>query len=228
MLLGGRMLTLNAMFVESWPSLIPRGLVLSPTQLQKGGEGAARDLLGCYLLSTIGGEVVGGKIVETEVYLGSRDPASHAAERIGRTTRNAPMFGPAGTAYVYFIYGMHWCLNVVTGEEGDPQAVLVRAIEPEFGCEVIRRRRRRDRDLTNGPARLCQALGINGSLNGHRFGQDPLFLIGGDPTGTEQIGVSGRIGVRRADDWPLRFFLRGHADVSHGKAAEPASQAMLP
>ena len=97
------MLTLNAMSIEAWPSLIPRGLVLSPTQLQKGGEGAARDLLGCYLLSTIGGEVVGGKIVEIEAYLGSRDPGNHAAERVGRTTRNAQMFGPAGTAYVYFI-----------------------------------------------------------------------------------------------------------------------------
>ena len=222
------MLTLNAMSVEAWRSFVPRGPVLSPGQLQKGGEGAARDLLGCYLVSTIGGEVVGGKIVETEAYLGSRDPASHAAERVGRTTRNAPMFGPAGRAYVYFIYGMHWCLNVVTGEEGDPQAVLVRAIEPEFGGEVIRRRRKRDRDLTNGPARLCQALGIDGSLNGHQFGQDPLFLIGGDPTGNKQIGVSGRIGVRRADDWPLRFYLRGHPDVSRGKAAEPASGAILP
>lgn len=220
--------TLSATSVEVWRSLVPRGLVLSPTQLQKGGEGAARDLLGCYLVSTIGGEVVGGKIVETEAYLGSRDPASHAAERVGRTERNAPMFGPAGTAYVYFIYGMHWCLNVVIGKEGDPQAVLVRAIEPEFGGEVIRRRRKRDRDLTNGPARLCQALGIDGSLNGHRFGQDPLFLIGGDPTGAKEVGVSGRISVRRADDWPLRFYLRGHPDVSRGKAAEPASRGILP
>ncbi len=202
--------------------------MLAPTRLLNGAEGAARDLLGCFLVSNIKGEVVGGRIVETEAYLGLKDPASHAAERIGRTMRNATMFGPAGTAYVYLIYGMHWCFNVVSDAEGDPQAVLVRAIEPQFGHDTIRRRRGRDQDLTNGPARLCQAFGIEGSLDGHSLGQEPLLLLAGKPPADEEIGVSGRVGVRQADDWPLRFFLRGHPDVSRAKPAVAAHRSILP
>ena len=159
-------------------------------------ENAARDLLGSYLVSTIGGGVAGGRIVETEAYLGLPDPASHAAERIGRTGRNAPMFGPSGIAYVYFVYGMHWCFNVVTGEEGDPQAVLVRAIEPGFGIRQMRIRRGRENDLTNGPARLCQALGIDGALNWHPCDRRPLLLIQGAPPPPDRIAVTGRVGIR--------------------------------
>ena len=208
--------------MEAWCSFIPEGTVLAGARFQTGAEAAARDLLGCFLVSTVGGQVVGGRIVETEAYLGLSDPASHAAERVGHTARNAPMFGPPGTAYVYLIYGMHWCFNVVAGGEGDPQAVLVRAVEPLFGVKRMRRRRCRNRDLTNGPGRLCQALGIDGALNGHRCERAPLFLIhDGQPTDGE-IAVSGRIGIRKAENWPLRFYLRGHPHVSRGKAAVPA------
>lgn len=201
---------------------------MSAAELTAGAEDAARRLLGCYLISSIEGEAVGGTIVETEAYLGLPDPASHAAARIGRTVRNAPMFGPAGTAYVYFIYGMHWCFNVVAGEEEDPQAVLIRAIQPEFGFDRMRSRRGRDRDLTNGPARLCEALAIDGALNGHPCDRDPLVLARVDRPALARIGVSGRVGIRRARDWPLRFYLEGHPDVSRGRAAKPASRGVLP
>ena len=101
----------------------------------------ARELLGCYLRSTLGGVTVGGVVVETEAYVGPEDPASHAAAGIGKTKRNATMFGPPGRAYVYRSYGIHWCLNVVTGEVGMPAAVLIRALDPICGSEAMRLRR---------------------------------------------------------------------------------------
>jgi DNA-3-methyladenine glycosylase len=204
------------------------GRPLDPEALCTGAEEAARLLLGCTLVSTVGGETTGGRIVETEAYLGLPDPASHAAERIGRTRRNEPMFGEPGTAYVYRIYGLHWCFNVVVARRGDPQAVLIRAIEPELGAEAMRGRRRRSRDLTSGPARLCEALGIEGSLNGHLLSEPPLLLRAGPAPAAHDVGVSGRIGVRHAADWPLRFFLRGSAYVSPGKGAPPAERSVLP
>ena len=218
----------SSMPPEAWSSLVSGGQAIGSGELVTNAEEAAQDLLGSYLISTVGGRVTGGRIVETEAYMGRQDPASHAAERIGRTARNATMFGESGRAYVYFVYGMHWCVNVVTGREGDPQAVLVRAIEPQFGTAPMRQRRGRDRDLTNGPARLCQALGIDGRLNGHPLGKAPLSLIAGKRPSGMKIGVSGRVGVRMADDWPLRFFLEGHAAVSRSKACKPAPRSVLP
>jgi DNA-3-methyladenine glycosylase len=196
--------------------------------LLPGAEAAARHLLGCYLVSTIGGRPVCGRIVETEAYLGRRDPASHARERVGRTRRNDPMFGPPGTAYIYFVYGMHWCFNVVAAPEGEPEAVLVRALEPAFGHDVMGERRGRPRDLANGPARLCAALGIDGSLNGHHLSSAPLLLLEPPERPDAEVAVSGRIGVREAASWPLRFFYRGHPDVSRAKGAEPAPRTVLP
>jgi len=187
--------------------------VVPSRHLLRPAEEVARELLGCRLLSSVGGEVTSGTIVEVEAYVGPHDPASHAAARIGRTPRNSAMFGPAGTAYVYRIYGLHWCLNVVTGEEGEPAAVLVRALEPDGGTEVMSRRRRR-RPLTSGPGRLCQALGVTGELDGHPLQEPPLQLLQGPPVAEEAAGVSGRIGIREAADWPLRFYLRGHPHVS--------------
>lgn len=207
---------------------MPGGRPVSRRTLLTGAENAARDLLGSYLVSTIGGVAAGGRIVETEAYLGLPDPASHAAERIGRTARNAPMFGPSGIAYVYFVYGMHWCFNVVTGKEGDPQAVLVRAIEPVFGIRQMGIRRGRENDLTNGPARLCEALGIDGTLNWHTLDRRPLLLIRGAPPPQDRIAVTGRVGIRAAEDWPLRFHIEGHPDVSRGLAAPAASRDVLP
>jgi len=183
--------------------------------LERSAEEVARDLLGCRLVSTIGGVEVGGRIVETEAYIGPQDPASHAAARIGRTSRNDPMFGPAGMAYVYFIYGMHWCFNVVTSRTGDPQAVLIRALEPDAGLATMRARRGTTPNLTNGPARLAVALSIDGRMNGHRLSDPPLRLLQGEMQEAERLGVSGRIGIREAEDWPLRFFIDGHPNLSH-------------
>lgn len=187
---------------------LPREFFLRPA------SEVARELLGCRLVSTMEGLRTGGRIVETEAYVGPHDPACHAAERTGRTSRNAPMFGPGGTSYVYFVYGMHWCFNVVTGEPDDPQAVLIRALEPEEGHEVMARRRERSRDLTNGPARLCQALGLTGELNGHPLERPPLVLVPGDRVPDGDVAVSGRIGIREARDWPLRYFVAGDPHVS--------------
>ena len=173
----------------------------------------ARDLLGARLISTVEGLRTEAVIVETEAYLGAEDPASHAAERIGRTRRNRAMFGPAGRAYVYLIYGMHWCLNVVTGEDGVAQAVLLRGAEALVGEDVMERRRGR-RPLLAGPGRLCQALGVKGDLYGHRLDEPPLRLAAGWKVADDAVEVSGRVGVVAADDWPLRFFVRGSPGVS--------------
>ena len=125
----------------------------------------ARDLLGKKLIRRIDGTALSGIIVETEDYCGTNDSACHAHR--GRTSRNAVMFGPPGFAYVYFTYGMHYLLNLVTQEEGNPCAVLLRAIEPLSGLAEMRaRRKRHGKELTNGPAKLCQALAIDKSFNG--------------------------------------------------------------
>ncbi|HEX7092005.1 MAG TPA: DNA-3-methyladenine glycosylase [Longimicrobiales bacterium] len=201
---------------------------LPPAFYARPADAVARDLLGAVLVSTTGGAPVSGRIVEVEAYLGPHDAASHAAERTGRTARNASMFGPPGIAYVYRIYGLHWCLNAVTGPEGYPAAVLIRALEPLEGIDVMRRRRglrpagsdagrRRqgqDRGLTSGPARLAQALGIDGALDGHRLQDPPLVLAEGEGVDPSAIAVGPRIGVTRAADWPLRFYIRDNPWVS--------------
>jgi DNA-3-methyladenine glycosylase len=177
-------------------------------------ETVARELLGCYLRSTLGGSVVEGVIVETEAYLGQEDPASHAATRMGKTKRNASMFGPPGHAYVYRSYGTHWCLNVVTGEVGAPSAVLIRALDPMGGVETIEARRGGRRPLCSGPGRLAEALGVSGEMDGHPLSQVPLQLLHGWGVPDSKVGISGRIGIRQAANLPLRFFLLGHPEVS--------------
>ena len=185
-----------------------------PTFYARGAREVARELLGCRLVSTVDGERVAGVVVETEAYVGPDDPASHARKSVGRTERNASMFGPSGRAYVYRSYGIHWCLNVVTGDVGDPVAVLLRALDPMEGSETMARRRGRETDLCSGPGRLSQALGVTGDLDGHDLSRPPLVLQRGWSVDPARIGVSGRIGIRRAVDWPLRFYLRGHPSVS--------------
>jgi DNA-3-methyladenine glycosylase len=170
-------------------------------------------------VSEVGERRAEGVIVEVEAYVGPHDPASHAAERIGRTERNRVMFAAAGVAYVYFIYGMHWCLNVVTSAQGHPSAVLIRALDPLVGTDVMARRRGRS-PLTSGPGRLCQALGITGELNGHDLRWAPLRLVPGWPLADHDVVASPRIGVRHAADWPLRFHVVGHSAVS--RARHPA------
>ena len=170
----------------------------------------ARGLIGKLVVSSIGGEETAGRIVETEAYVGPEDPASHAAERIGRTERNNAMFGPPGTAYVYLSYGIHWCLNAVSDREDHPGAVLIRALEPLEGLPVMRRRRGTpDRDLARGPGRLCQALGITGDLNGHVLDEEPLVFLDAPELPDDAVDAGPRIGISKAKDWPLRFTLRG-------------------
>ena len=156
-----------------------------------------------------------GRIVETEAYLGPDDPASHAAA--GLTERNRALHGPPGTAYVYFIYGMHWCVNAVTREAGHGSAVLIRALEPMAGLPLMRRRRRGrpDRELASGPARLCEALGIDGRLDGAPLDRGRLRILEGARIPDADVVVTARVGIRRAADWPLRFVVRGSPWVSH-------------
>lgn len=174
---------------------------------------AARNLLGSVLVSTVDGVETSGVVVETEAYLGPHDPASHARAATGRTARNEAMFGDPGTLYVYLSHGLHHCANVVTGKRDDPAAVLLRALEPRSGLERMARRRGRPADLCNGPGRLAQALGIALRHNGHALSEPPVRLTPGRGFARAQIGVSGRVGVSQAADWPLRFFVKGHPAV---------------
>ncbi len=181
--------------------------------LNGGAASVARRLLGTTVLSTVNGVETRGVIVETEAYLGLDDPASHAHASKRRTPRNDAMFRARGTLYVYISYGIHHCINVVTGEEGDPAAVLIRALEPTGGLGTMAARRGRDADLCNGPGRLAQALGITMRQNYHDLARPPIQLRPGEPVADAEVGTSGRIGVSRAADWPLRFFVKGHSAV---------------
>jgi len=174
----------------------------------------ARALLGARLVSTVGGVRTVGVIVETEAYGGADDPASHAATRVGRTRRNAAMFGPPNHAYVYRSYGMHWCVNVVTGVEGDPRAVLLRGVEPLEGEDAMARRRHGRFPIAAGPGRLCEAMGIDGFLDRHDLSAPPLCLEPGWTVPTAQVSASGRVGVKVAAERLLRFFVVGSSGVS--------------
>ena len=172
-------------------------------------------------MSTVGGVRVTGVIVETEAYLGPGDPASHAAVRAGRTQRNRAMFGRAGIAYVYRSYGVHWCLNVVTGAEGSPEAVLIRGLEVLDGSEHATARRGGREPLAAGPGRLCEALGVTGDLYGHDLTRPPLMLVGGWPIPDADVGVSGRVGVSAAAERPFRFYVVGSPGVSRASQRIP-------
>lgn len=178
-------------------------------------EEIAKKLLGKILVRVYKGNILAGKIVETEAYLDENDLASHSA--IGMTERNKVMFGEAGLAYVYFTYGMHYCFNVVTGEEGKGSAVLIRALEPIEGIEQMKKfRRKKDvHILTNGPAKLCQALKIDKSLNGVDLKiSNEIFIA--EPSEKEQIEIvtSTRIGIEKSKDLPLRFYIKENKFVS--------------
>lgn len=173
----------------------------------------ARALLGQVLIAESSEGRASGIIVETEAYTGPDDPACHAAKRIGRTRRNDPLFGPPGTAYIHLNYGIHWCLNAVTDREGHPAAVLIRALEPLEGESLMRSRRGRD-ELTNGPARLTQALGIGPHHQRHFLGVSPLWIGAGAPIPDHRVVVAPRIGISRARDRKLRFFVEDSPWVS--------------
>ena len=171
----------------------------------------ARDLLGKVLVHG----PAAGLIVETEAYLGGDDLAAHSARGITDLTR--VIFGPPGHAYVYFIYGMYECLNVVAEGVGSPGCVLIRAVEPLEGIPRMRRRRpgaRGIEDLANGPGKLTLALGITRRHNGADFTRGPLTIHAPQRQEPVQIAVSPRIGIRHCADWPLRFFIEGNRYVS--------------
>jgi DNA-3-methyladenine glycosylase len=165
----------------------------------------APELLGALVVSEVGGVRTAGRIVETEAYEGPHDPASHAAARIGRTRRNEALFGPPGIAYVHLNYGVHWCFNAVADAEGSPHGVLIRALEPVAGQKHMRCRRSRD-DLTNGPARLAQALGIGPDLQGHRLDGPPVWIESGSPVPPQALVTTIRVGISRGADLPFRFY----------------------
>jgi len=165
----------------------------------------ARDLLGKHLVHVIDGVARVGRIVETEAYLGEHDRAAHSSK--GCTPRTRVMFGPPGHAYVYLVYGMHWCMNVVTEREGHASAVLLRALEPVQYLE----------GRTQGPALLCKAMGITGALSGHDLLSQDLFVAAPAVEPPVAIVKSARIGVDYAGSWArrlLRFQIRGNAYVS--------------
>jgi DNA-3-methyladenine glycosylase len=210
----------------------------------------APDLLGCVLWHTGAAGLVAARLVEVEAYRGAIDPASHSYR--GRTARNAVMFGPPGYAYVYFTYGMHYCVNLVCQPAGLAEAVLIRAGAVVEGTDLARRRRyglaeadgstgagtgrHRDRDLARGPGRLCQALGIDRSLDG-ADACAPDGPIGISPpeafdqaevAGSGAIRVGPRVGISRAADLPWRYWLGGDGHVSAYKALRPREPQLKP
>jgi DNA-3-methyladenine glycosylase len=191
---------------------LPASFFTRPTEL------VARSLLGCLVVSAVDGRLTAGRIVETEAYLGADDPGSHAATK-GMTARNAVMYGPGGTAYVYFTYGNHHMLNVVCEEEGTAGAVLLRALHPTHGIDAMSHRRggRALHELCSGPGKLCQALGVDASDNGTVFGEGRLSLYHGDLTPGERIAVSGRVGLTRGHELQLRYYVQGDPFVSRGR-----------
>lgn len=177
----------------------------------------ARRLLGKKLVRVIEGKKLSGTIVEVEAYRGSSDPASHAYK--GKTARNEVMFGEAGHSYVYFTYGFHHCLNVVTEPAGVSGAVLIRALEPTEGIELMMKNRgmRRITEITNGPGKLTQAMRIDGDLNGEDMVTSrKLYLVSGRSKAFV-IGQSGRIGIKRGAERRWRFFMKNNIFVSRAK-----------
>jgi len=192
---------------------------------------AAKRLLGCVIESRTDEGTVAVRLVEVEAYRGGDDPASHCYR--GRTPRNEVMFGPAGYLYVYFVYGMHFCANVVSLTDGVPGAVLIRAGEVVSGMDIARSRRpgsRNDHELAKGPARLTTVLGLERPHNGVDLTDpdSPVRLLAGEPVPAENIAVGPRVGVAVAMDVPWRFWIDGSRSVSAyrlgGKAAARAAR----
>lgn len=194
---------------------------LARDALRGGAAEVAPGLIGCRVVRVVDGRRLSGTIIETEAYVGVHDRASHAFGG-RRTARNESMYAAAGAAYVYFTYGMHHCFNVVCGEEGDPQAVLVRAILPQEGLEFMRARRRAgaaDRDLCSGPGKLCQAMGIDRTLNAVDLCSDPGLFLAAQPPGWRAARVvrCARIGLGDVGGWKdrrLRWLIAGSPFVS--------------
>lgn len=177
----------------------------------------AKSLLGTYLVHQSPEGRTVGKIVETEAYL-SDDPASHAYQR--QTQRNSVMFGPAGHAYIYLIYGMHYCVNVVTGLVGVGEAVLIRALEPMEGVDLmqLRRGQKPGKTLCNGPGKLVQAMGIKAGMNGISLTGEQLYILSADsfPEHNEvfTIVTTTRIGITKGTELPYRYYIANNPYVS--------------
>jgi DNA-3-methyladenine glycosylase len=188
---------------------LPRSFYLRPT-LQ-----VARSLIGKIFIRNIGDKSLTGMIVEVEAYCGKADPASHAFRRM--TDRNRVMFGIGGTLYVYFTYGMHFCANVVTEGEGKAGAVLIRAVEPLEGLPLMRKNRVEtmdDRQLTNGPAKFCQAFGIGRDQNGTDLCGEEIYVAEETPFVARNIAASPRIGITTATEKKWRFYIKNNLWVS--------------
>ena len=204
--------------VNSVVKFLPREFYSRPTLT------VARELLGARLVRVLDGQRLSGFITEAEAYIGEEDLGCHA--KAGLTPRTAVMYGPPGHAYVYFTYGMHWCLNVVTGPEGTATAVLLRSGTVVEGLEVARTRRpasRTDSSLASGPARLAQALGVDGSYLGVDL-LDPTSQLRLVPPAGKHVGAvlaGPRVGLSAAANLPWRFWLDGEPSVSRYRPATP-------
>ncbi|HVZ80772.1 MAG TPA: DNA-3-methyladenine glycosylase [bacterium] len=188
-------------------------MILPSSFYSRSTRQVARALLGQVLVHETPSGLAAGRIVEVEAYLPQGDPGCHAAR--GMTPRNEVMFGPAGHAYVYFCYGNHFMFNVVTEKQGVPGAVLVRALEPVKGEYLMARRRRGEvgqKNLTNGPGKLAQALGLDRGQNRLPVFRKPLTILSAERR--EPVGVTTRIGLTEGSDLPLRFYLQGNPYVS--------------
>jgi DNA-3-methyladenine glycosylase len=197
---------------------------LTPDFYERPVLDVARGLLGCVVTSRRDGGPVQVRLTEVEAYAGEADPGSHAWR--GRTRRNSVMYGPPGRAYVYFTYGMHWCVNLVCGSEGTASAVLLRAGEVVSGLDLARTRRpgaRSDRDLARGPARLARCLGVTGEMDGVDTTLTSSALWVGEPTdaGTGQVEAGPRVGLSRAADRPWRLWLADEPTVSSYRPHTP-------
>ncbi len=185
---------------------LPRSFFLQPTL------DVARGLIDKTIVYNSPQGLITAKIVETEAYIGEGDPACHAAR--GKTPRNAVMFGPGGYSYIYFIYGMYHCLNVVTEKEGFPAAVLIRAAEPIEGLDIIKRHSpQSDKLFTNGPGKLCRAFGLTRDQNGLDLLGDELIIVSCDEQ-LHEIKTSPRIGIKQATQREWRFFANDSPYIS--------------
>ena len=191
---------------------LARSFYLQPTLT------VARKLLGKYLIRKIGTHTFAAKIVEVEAYLGENDPASHAFQ--GRTKRNDVMFWKGGHLYVYFTYGMHFCANIVTEGEGKGRAVLIRAVEPIEGIEVMTKNRGLESNdknfpnLSNGPAKFCQALNIKREQNGTDLLGKEIYITQGENIPRSKIISTTRIGINNGTEKKWRFYIKGNPFVS--------------
>ncbi len=180
----------------------------------------ARELLGKIIVKKSGSKILSGKIVEVEAYHGDYDQASHAYK--GKTKRNEVMFNEGGYFYVYFTYGAHFCANVVVGKKGKGIAVLIRALEPVEGIDVMIKNRfggkliheKENYNLTNGPGKLCKAFGINKNHNGTDLIGNEIYILDQPKLRSNEIGVSKRIGITRSVDLQWRFFIKDNSFVS--------------